>query len=272
MKRRFACFWIWMTDRWWPRKSNIFYCLKITPLLFATGIASATTVVVLWTPGRIIIASDSRKTITGGPATSECKIKREDGIHFATAGLFEFRIANFYAPDVIHRVYERSANKGPNSLRSELNLEMTNALLSAREAVSTALARDPNFNISEVVLVGVDSGVLQAVYVQTDISATLKVAKPGGGFFWASSGEFGTIPSGRPYRAELIAIGARDAIIEYQVSHPGWESMDPVAAARMFVQMEIERHPDHVGPPISVLVIEGDGSARWIDRGVCVQE
>ena len=46
-----------------------------------------------------------------------------------------------------------------------------------------ALARHPNFNISEVVLVGVDSGVLRAAYVQTDISATLKVANRAAGSF-----------------------------------------------------------------------------------------
>ena len=68
---------------------------------------------------------------------------------------------------------------------------------------------------------------------------------------------------------EMVAIGVYDHILRYQSQHPEWTNMDAVAAARMFVQMEIAAHPTTVGPPVSVLQIQKDGSHTWIERGSC---
>jgi hypothetical protein len=45
-------------------------------------------------------------------------------------------------------------------------------------------------------------------------------------------------------------------------------SLGPVEAARSLVQLEIDRQPERVGPPVSILRIAADG-ADWVDRGLC---
>jgi hypothetical protein len=45
--------------------------------------------------------------------------------------------------------------------------------------------------------------------------------------------------------------------------------MDKVAAAKKFVQLEIDAHPQWVGPPISILTVNHLDQEKWISKGVC---
>jgi hypothetical protein len=46
---------------------------------------------------------------------------------------------------------------------------------------------------------------------------------------------------------------------------PAWVERADAAAARRLIQMQIQRTPDMVKPPIDVLEITASG-ARWVDR------
>jgi hypothetical protein len=63
--------------------------------------------------------------------------------------------------------------------------------------------------------------------------------------------------------------GANGQIAAYIKTHPNWQQMDTVAAARKFVQMEIAAHPAWVGPPVSVLTINRLDQQKWVNPGVC---
>jgi hypothetical protein len=55
---------------------------------------------------------------------------------------------------------------------------------------------------------------------------------------------------------QVVAAGMNKEIVAYLDSHHDWDQeMSPIAAAIKFVQIEIQAHPEQVGPPISVLTI-----------------
>jgi len=63
--------------------------------------------------------------------------------------------------------------------------------------------------------------------------------------------------------------GSNQAIAAYVKANPKWQKMDRVAAAKKFVQLEIDAHPQWVGPPISTLTVNHLDQEKWISKGVC---
>jgi len=63
--------------------------------------------------------------------------------------------------------------------------------------------------------------------------------------------------------------GFSDHIAAYVMADKKWQKMDRVAAARKFIQMEIDAHPEWVGPPISILTIDHLDRQKWVSPGVC---
>jgi len=62
-------------------------------------------------------------------------------------------------------------------------------------------------------------------------------------------------------------------LVRWVVQHPDWVTMDPVAAARTFIEVEIASQSHEavptVGAPITIVAIHRDGSAKWIEPGAC---
>lgn len=59
-------------------------------------------------------------------------------------------------------------------------------------------------------------------------------------------------------------LGLNKQIRAYVSSHPNWTKIGYPKAARRFVQMEIQAHPDLASPPISEVEINGKGSVKWL--------
>jgi hypothetical protein len=267
--------WIDMAHCGRHRKSKKLYRLCGAFLVVCIS-CCGTTIVALWTPDRIIMAADSalsdeHKMRIG----STCKIRREGDIRFATAGLFEYPMTGFSMPTIAHKAYEHTPN--PKTLLKFdmiFSGEVAMALDMAKDSVSEVLARDPNLNRAEIIMIAAEDGSLKATYSQSDISGTIKTIRmnQGKGRGIAFVGEKQEIPSGRPYRMEMIVAGARNAIILYQIQHPEWRAMEPVEAARMFIELEIAENDQIVGRPISILVMERSGATSWIERGECPED
>jgi hypothetical protein len=63
--------------------------------------------------------------------------------------------------------------------------------------------------------------------------------------------------------------GEYDHILSYIKSHPKWEAMGYLEAARLFLNMETTASPYTAGGPISILAINNLGRPHWVDQGVC---
>ncbi len=63
--------------------------------------------------------------------------------------------------------------------------------------------------------------------------------------------------------------GANQEIAAYVKANKKWQKMDKVAAARKFVQLEIDAHPAWVGPPVSILTVNHLDQEKWVSKGVC---
>jgi hypothetical protein len=63
--------------------------------------------------------------------------------------------------------------------------------------------------------------------------------------------------------------GVTDHIATYLKATPNWAHMDTVALARKLIGLEIEAHPNEVGPPITILTVDHKGKQKWINEGIC---
>ena len=244
-----------------------FLVLQLLLLFHAT--AQASTILALTTARGVVVASDSLFVVIGrtGSATG-CKVFVQDDLYFATAGLFASRIAGFYAPDIMRKAARESATGKLSDIMTRFNVETANALFQAKDAVEDWLKMNVNYNVAETMLIRNEGGVIRVLFSQSNISNGLRRLTADGGRNMSFDRQTRSIVAGGS-EMEMLAIGLRDHILRYQSQHPDWITMDPIAAARMFVQMEIAAHPAIVGPPVSILQIQKDGSHTWIEKGAC---
>lgn len=66
-------------------------------------------------------------------------------------------------------------------------------------------------------------------------------------------------------RPRFLVFGSKGAIEEHLAINPGVWNLGLVAAAKKLIEIEIEREPNIVGPPIAILRIDKTG-ARWIQK------
>lgn len=223
-----------------------------------------------WSWDRVILAADSKATHSNGETSNVCKVRMEGNVYYAAAGLFSYEQTGFYLPELIHQASE--AMKEPKSLfQLQMNLDETvnTALAKARDSVEESLKRNPNLNYGETIIVGFDHGKVRLIHSLSDISESHLETNQRGiqSFAFQTSEE--VLPDDSPIPARAVVAGEKMAIFSYVAQHPEWVNTDPVQAARKFLELEIDDCPGTVGGPISIVAIEKDGSATWIERGVC---
>jgi hypothetical protein len=254
-----------MAHRWGLRKTNIIYIFVAVACLFVPLPVRPTTILAIWTPDRIILAADTALSSIDGTKRigNVCKLKRESAIWFATAGLFEFSPTGFDMPSIIRKRYERRPTVNLDVLGVLVDSDIDIALDDARKSVDATLRANQNLNISELIIIGPNHGVEGALYSTSNIYGS--TARDNGGGGKEMHATFGSLllPTGRPYRAELAVAGEKDAIVEYLMETPAWQGSDPVALARLFIELEMTRHPITVGPPIAIVSIAMDGTYHW---------
>lgn len=245
-----------------------FSLVLLMSLLFQAN-AQASTIVALTTARGVVVASDSLFVVIGGTGTAAgCKVFIQGDLYFATAGLFASRIAGFYAPDIMRKAARESATGRLSDIMTRFNVDTANALLQTRNAVEEWLKINANFNMAETMLIRNEGGVVRVLFSQSNISRSLQLLTTDGGGNMSFDRQLRSIVAGGS-EPEMLAIGMRDHILRYQAQHADWITMDPIAAARMFVQMEVAAHPAVVGPPVAILQIQKDGSHAWIEKGAC---
>jgi len=235
----------------------------IIVLLFSIP-ALATTVVALIDRfhHRAVIAADSLLIQkVAGTTTQTCKIVAKQGCTFGMAGLFYKEYPVFHLQELAEQ-----ACGLPGDLRHKADAFLEIAKDPVMTVAQYLQQREPEFyaeltnsNGGEFIIVvfaGTDAGDA-SIFARgykldgnggiTPVSLDVTESNNGAGFFG----------------------GANAQIASYIKTHPGWEQMDKISAARKFVQMEIKARPEWVGPPVSVLTINRLDQQKWINPGVC---
>lgn len=178
----------------------------------------------------------------------------------AIAGLYTEKSSGFDLRGLVH-----GACSDPGNLQSkaEAFVETARAPYEAairriREVSPQDFARTTANQPTEVIFAGVQDGQVALVVrgFIADSEARVTVER---------YDNLGPQNSGLGY-----FLGLNKQIRAYVSSHPNWTKIGYPKAARRFVQMEIQAHPDLASPPISEVEIDGKGSVKWLSLGACV--
>lgn len=230
----------------------------------------ATTVIALidGKQNRIILAADSmavgvveEESMQGVRLTDKtCKIFLLPGCAFAINGQIKNPALAF---DVVDLASQACASKG--SLRKKANEFVKVAQQPTAKLVQFIYDHDQKLfseklmaesqEILRVVFAGVQEGraslFVRGFKVHEDatiepVSQNIDEAKPG---------------------LMIAAIGFNDEIAQYAAAHHLGDT-DLVVTAEKLVELEIAKHPDDVGEPISILEIDSAGQ-HWRKAGIC---
>jgi hypothetical protein len=211
---------------------------------------------------RVVVAADSLLLYkVAGTSTQTCKIIAKPGCTFGMAGLFYKEYPVFHLQELAEQACEV-----PGGLRQKADAFLDVAKNPVMDVAQYLRQNEPDFygeltnsNGGELIMVvfaGPEAGSptvfargykLDANGGLVPVSLDVSEDNNGAGFFG----------------------GANQQIAAYLKSHPNWQQMDTVKAARQFVQMEIKARPDWVGPPVSVVSINRLDQQKWTNPGVC---
>lgn len=218
-----------------------------------------TTVVAFWTPDRIIVGADSKGRRGGELGEGEllvCKIRQVGNVFYALSGLREDPETGFDAHSIVVRAYNtpgRLIDK-VNAFERLVSEPLSNVLAHIKAKYPLNFERD----------FGNKGGGMDIVFFGYENGRPVMITRRIGRRDYSRRrleypGDFPNSPFGAVY------MGQHDSINRFRVANPGWQRMGLEKAMRRFIQMEIEEHPETVGPPIDILVIDNSG-ARWIQK------
>lgn len=227
-------------------------------LIAAVGIlvcanARATTIVAIWTPGKVVIAGDSLLNMTwtganGVPqhkTSQDCKIRKFGSNYISAAGNYHIQTAGFDVWETAARACGSST--GVDSCVARFKAELR--------------------------------GKLQRVVGVHDVHLTVLVAGLENGAPALEHITFVGMPQGRlSVRSESfrkgkqkwgrVILGERDAIDRYEHGAASTMTDSIQEQALTLVRVEARAEPQEVGGPISTLTIEASGE-HWINPGCC---
>lgn len=229
-----------------------------TGLLFALVALSvappcfATTIVIVRTRNLVIIASDSKAQYQGAQGLPRvCKIAKQNETYFVVAGIAQDTSRGFLANRIISNAIARSSTFDEQA--SAVESDMLQALAKELGRMRTESPKEFKFAVtgdapSTIGLVTVESGVPKVVvlsFIYDHASGRMSAKRdscPG-----TCNGEYSIIQMGHVLPPDEFAKATGS----------------PTQIATALVQMEIDREPGEVGPPIEVLEIRPDESL-WL--------
>lgn len=234
------------------------FLFLLTPVWFWPQSAEGTTGVAIWTPGRAVLAMDSRITLTAGDYVARggdtCKIRAAGRFYLAIAGLHDHPATKFDAWQLAAEAVAgaHSVEEAAMLVEKRLGPELQTALFNIQASDVAGFRRHFAQAHLAIAIAGMDAGApaMAARAFLPDANAALHVvrwSKPASAFVF---GETKAISAVYTKPAALVdAVGA-------------------IEAARRLVQLEIDRAPERVGPPIAILQLTNDG-ANWVQGGLC---
>ena len=230
----------------------------------------ASTVIVLWTPKATMVGADAKaRRGNGEPTGATCKIGNiSNDILWAEAGV---RSADTVTDGI---VFDFSSIL-TNELRSAV--ATGTRITQAEGKISQALSLILNSpSIKESAIANPDKYGVQFAIVMLDKGVTrLEVRE-----FFPVKNTIGNIdisisrsrcPAGPKCGGSgSLAFGTHDHVDTEIRENPSLWNMPggPRAIIRHLIGLEIQGHPDEVGPPITIAQIDSTG-VHWINKGAC---
>ena len=222
--------------------------------------ASATSIIVIRTPDKIVIAADSKRTHRNRPPELVCKIRKVGGIYFSLTGIESpaavepgLRIDAY--SNASRAASEKQKITDIADLFADLEKQQLNRILPIMKLRAPELYRSLNGHLLDGLFVGMQDGSPTWIDVH----------------FWelpsAVHSQRNVCP-GQCAPGGIIVLGVRRAIVEAEHHSGQFPTGDPETLAASLVKIEIDGEPEDVGPPISELRIDRTG-AHWLSRGVC---
>jgi hypothetical protein len=227
--------------------------------LVALAPLRATTIVALWSPEGLYLATDSRvvTNLASAPSTA-CKITHEGSTFFALSGLVQddsVRLdANRVAREAVRHVapMEAKINRFADGMRDDLARAVS---MLEKESPADFAFLKAGHPILQAVFADIQAGapVLAIVGFQLDPSGGLREQKA-------------VVADGADNRGpRIIYAGQQGKIRDYLRSHRDWYNSDREGLLRNLVELEIAENTGRVGAPVDIVAITGDG-ARWVQK------
>ena len=233
-------------------------CAVVLTSMVAT--VDATTLAIIRTGNQIIIAADSLMTLYGQRPQLTCKIKQHGDVVFATAGLVVTSDGTLEFHDIITTILKRKlpwgqqANQVEEWLREPLLRALRRMERELPDEFEIQLRQSFTLHLS---LAGVHDGVpvleMREYFVERDANGRLRLRI-----------ERFSCPGSCPNTTEVFGIGETDEMMRLVTELRRLPS-DVAGLARQLVTMEIESHPQHVGPPVDVVRLSTEG-VDWVTR------
>lgn len=228
-------------------------------VLIGTAAVRASCIVAMLAADQLAIAADSM-VLQGNRRLHECKIHRENGLFFATAGLLRKRETRFRLEPMARAACARGGgvDRAAEIFRDSVRAPLEHAMEYSRKHSPAIYRRDykGRQSIVAVIFAGFEDGRPRLAMVSFGLD---------------SSGKLVESSENLPNEAgsNVIQAGDIDAIRGYEHSHPDWAlGGSPVELTNALVQIEARKNRSRVDGPISILKLDRSGAA-WIERGVC---
>jgi hypothetical protein len=226
--------------------------LALTPL-------RATTIVALWSPEGLYLASDSR-VVTNNPTvqSSACKITHEGSTFFALSGLVQDDSVSLDATRVA-----RDSVAGARDIQEKIKRFAEGMRADLARAVDT-LERD---SPADFAFLKAGHPILQAVFADVEAGAPVLAVvgfqlDPAGGLREQKS----IVADGSDNRGpRIIYAGQQGKIREYLRSHRDWYNSNREGLLRNLIELEIAENTGRVAAPVGIVALTGAG-ARWVQK------
>jgi len=213
----------------------------------------ATTIVAIWTPGKMVIAGDSLINMkwTGENGTpqhttsKDCKIRKYGSNYISAAGNYHIQIAGFDVWDTAER-----------SCSSSMNFEICAARFKADlRSILGRVVGVHDIHLT-VLVAGRQNGAPALEHITF-------VSQPDGQLSVKSE----SFRRGKQKWGRVI-LGDRDAIDRYERGSASTMTGTIQEQALALVRIEARAVPQEVGAPFSAVTIEASGE-QWINPGCC---
>ena len=229
----------------------------------------ATTVVVIWTHDRIVVAADSLRAVitrngARGPDSHVCKIGLRNGFVFAGTGNYGSQLMGYDVFDLMAESASRASSLDDMMARSTAKImpAMRRALRQIQQW-KPGYVRKEHDHLGFQFAAGVMRSDGQAIIARRSIS----VSASGG-----VSADIVSKAAPNPDQIASLIMGVTDALPEVKNDYPirlaMSEGVPAETIATQLIEREVRACPDLVGPPIAILAVDKNGP-RWIENGVC---
>ena len=243
--------------------------LLLTTSAYSFGFTS---VVVIWKPGEVVVAADSRdcsSALVPKPQI-DCKILRVGEFAWTSAFLYEDPVSGFSLPSLVAKSAQRkkTLSEMVTSFDSGICKILENELrgFKSRHDTDAKLMMDllrKGNPILQIAFIGTDNGQ-PAYFFREFVPKDLDSDKVSIAMTLAQHCPDHCNP------AMAALLGYRAEINELVRKRGDWQNAfgDTTKLAKFMVEVEIFAHGDCVGLPINILRLSGDGF-HWIEQPSC---